>query len=176
MTVGKPRILLFTGDGKGKTTAALGMALRAAGHGMKVLVIQFVKSDPRTGEQVAASALPGIKIIQTGRGFLPPKESPEFQEHREAALAGLAQAGRALESGAWDVLVLDEVCLAAGKNLLTETEVLRVLDAARPGAIIVMTGRYAPPGLVEAADTVTEMRCVKHAYAAGIKAWKGVEH
>jgi cob(I)alamin adenosyltransferase len=176
MTVERPRILLFTGDGKGKTTAALGMAMRAAGHGMKVLVIQFVKSDPRTGEQAAASALAGIRIIQTGRGFLPPKESPEFQEHREAALAGLAQAASALESGAWDMLVLDEVCFAAGKDLLTETEVLRVLDGARPGAIIVMTGRYAPPGLIEAADTVTEMRCVKHAYAAGIEAWKGVEH
>jgi ATP:corrinoid adenosyltransferase len=84
-TKDRGRIILFTGDGKGKTTAALGMVLRASGHGMKALIIQFVKADPSTGELAACRHLPGVEIVQTGRGFIPERTSPEFQEHCSAA-------------------------------------------------------------------------------------------
>jgi cob(I)alamin adenosyltransferase len=172
----KARILLFTGDGKGKTTASLGMALRAVGHGMKVLMIQFIKANQETGEYLAARTLPGLEIIPSGRSFLPPEGAPGLEEHRKAAREGLEGAARALARGECDLLILDEVCLAVAKNLLSESEVLALLGSAREDSIIVMTGRSATPGLLGAADTVTEMGCVKHGYVMGMSAQKGVEY
>jgi len=95
------RVLLFTGDGKGKTTAALGLALRASGHGMRVLVLQFIKA-AITGELSASQKLPNVEFLQTGRGFVPKPESPHFEEHRRAAEEGLEQAARALASGRYE--------------------------------------------------------------------------
>ena len=131
------RILLFTGEGKGKTTAALGMVLRASGHGLRSLVIQFVKSDRSTGE------LAGAKYLPDGREN--------------------------------DLIVLDEICHAVAKGLLPEEEVIDAIRRAGPDTCIVLTGRGATPGLVAVADTVTEMHCRKHGFAAGCKARKGVE-
>ena len=169
------RILLFTGEGKGKTTAALGMVLRASGHGLRSLVIQFVKSDRSTGELAGAKYLPGVEIVQTGRGFLPEPGHPEFAGHREAAARGLDLASRAIDSRENDLIVLDEICHAVAKGLLPEEEVIDAIRRAGPDTCIVLTGRGATPGLVAVADTVTEMHCRKHGFAAGCKARKGVE-
>ena len=172
----KKRILLFTGNGKGKTTAALGMALRASGHGMKTLVIQFVKSDTTTGEIVACERLTNVEIVQTGRGFIPERTSDAFQEHCRAAREGLEMAERALSSGKYGLVILDEICTAVGKGLLDELQVIQAVSKGSPGICTVMTGRHATAGLVSIADTVTEMHPVKHGIAEGWEAQKGVEY
>ncbi|HSR13916.1 MAG TPA: cob(I)yrinic acid a,c-diamide adenosyltransferase [Thermodesulfobacteriota bacterium] len=170
------RILLFTGDGKGKTTAALGLALRASGHGLGTVVIQFVKSDASTGEVAAIKRLPGVEIVLAGRGFIPPEGDPEFALHREAAQMGLDLAAEALISGKYQVVILDEICLAVSRKLISGEKVEEVIRSAVPDMCVVLTGRNAPENLVALADTVTEMRSVKHGFQAGRKAQKGVEH
>jgi cob(I)alamin adenosyltransferase len=169
------RILIFTGDGKGKTTAALGMAVRAHGHGIPVAVIQFVKSDVQTGEFAVLSKLPGVEIFVTGRGFVPPETDPRFAEHRQAAEEGLRIASEAACSGRYGLVILDEGCYAVARNLITEEFVLRLLREKAPGVVIVLTGRGATEGLIAAADTVSDIRCIKHGFDIGLKATKGVE-
>ncbi len=169
------RILIFTGDGKGKTTAALGMALRAAGHDIPVHIVQFIKSDKNVGEMKSVKLLPQIQMVQTGRGFLPGPESPDWHRHTTAAENGLIKASEVLTSGACKVLVLDEVCIAVSKGLLKEEAVIDLLRKAPADACVVLTGRGATPGLIEMADTVTEMRNVKHGFKSGKNAQKGVE-
>lgn len=169
------RILIFTGDGKGKTTAALGMALRAVGHGQRVSFVQFLKNDATTGELAAARHLPGMSIEQAGLGFVPSPTHVAYAAHRQAAQAALARVEQVLDSGAADLVVLDEVCVAISKQLLDVATVLRVLGHARAGTNIVLTGRGASAELMEAADTVTSMTCVKHAMQAGRGADAGVE-
>ncbi|MBM3891197.1 MAG: cob(I)yrinic acid a,c-diamide adenosyltransferase [Verrucomicrobia bacterium] len=171
----KARTLLFTGDGKGKTTAALGMALRAAGHDQRVLVVQFVKADATTGELAACKNLPGVRIVQMGRGFVPRGNSPAFAAHREAAAQALEFAAQAVASADWDLIVLDEICLAIALKLITEESVLELLDRRTRPVCVVLTGRGATARLIERADTVTEMKCVKHGLKQGIKAQPGVE-
>ena len=170
------RILLFTGDGKGKTTAALGMALRASGHRQRVFLLQVIKDNSSTGELVGCSHLPGVQILQTGRGFIPEPESPSFSEHRRAAEEGLTLAGKALKSQQYELVVLDEVCTAVARRLLTEEGVMEVIRMAAPETCVVLTGRKATPGLISLADTITEMRCIKHGFTSGRKAQKGVEY
>ncbi len=170
------RLLIFTGDGKGKTTAALGMALRAAGHGSGVLIVQFVKSDSSTGEIAAIGRLPGVEISQQGRGFIPRAAGAARSAHREAAERALDLAREGLASGRYGLVILDEICVALSARLLEVSAVVEVLSKAQPGACVVLTGRGAPPELLEMADTVTEMRCVKHGYRQGIPAQPGVEY
>lgn len=169
------RILIFTGDGKGKTTAALGMALRAHGHGIPVAVVQFVKSDVKTGEFAALNALPGVEVFVTGRGFVPPKADPGFADHRRAAEEGLRIASEAACSGRYGLVILDEGCYAVARELIAEEFVLRLLREAAPGVTIVLTGRGATERLIAAADTVSEIRCLKHGFDTGRTAQKGVE-
>jgi cob(I)alamin adenosyltransferase len=171
----KGRILIFTGDGKGKTTAALGMALRAHGHGIPVAIIQFVKSDIKTGEFAAINKLTGVDLFVTGLGFVPAETDPRFEEHRRAAAEGLRIASEAACSGRYGLVILDEACFAVARKLITEETVLRLLKEAAPGVTIVLTGRGATEGLIAAADTVSDIRCVKHGFDAGRKAAKGVE-
>ena len=170
----RARILLFTGDGKGKTTAAMGMVMRAAGHGIPVFVIQFIKHE-ETGEIPAAQLLPNVEIAQTGLGFLPQAGDERWPAHKEAAEKALRRAGQALASGAYPMVVLDECVYAVARELLREEDVLALLHAARPETTIILTGRGATEGLMAAADTVTEMRCVKHGLSRGYTAQKGVE-
>jgi cob(I)alamin adenosyltransferase len=170
-----PRILLFTGDGKGKTTAALGMALRAAGHAMRTAIVQFIKSDSTVGEVAAARGNPMIEILQVGRGFLPTPGSPEIVRHRAAAEEGLRRAAEILAGGQFRLVILDEVCLAVARGLLSQEQVIEAVGRAAPGTCVVLTGRGATDALVALADTVTEMRCVKHGMQSGIAAEKGVE-
>ncbi len=171
----RPRILIFTGDGKGKTTAALGMAFRAAGHGLRSCIVQFVKDDPSTGEVAAAAEHPLIEIHQVGRGYLPPPESPLAAEHRQAAEAGLRMAAQVLAEGRVPLVILDEICFAVARGLLDQEQVIDAIGRASPESCIVLTGRDATEGLLALADTVTEMRSVKHGARAGIAAQKGVE-
>jgi len=170
------RTLLFTGDGKGKTTAAMGIAFRAAGHGIPVFIIQFCKSDDSTGELHTASALPNIEFVQCGCGFIPPGV-PDIQinQHRQAASRGLRRAMQAIVSGIYPVVILDEICYAVARGLLDEKSVIDVLQLALQNMSLRLTGRDATPGLISAADTVTEMKCIKHGMDKGIDAQRGIE-
>jgi cob(I)alamin adenosyltransferase len=170
------RILIFTGNGKGKTTAALGMALRASGHGMGVRIIQFIKNDASTGEVRAIHNLTGVELTQTGRGFIPPATSPAFAGHREAAEKGLTLAAETIASGRYDLVVLDEICSAVSYGLLPESRVIDMVHNAPEGICLVLTGRAATPQMIEIADTVTEMNSLKHAFDAELPAQKGVEY
>ncbi|MBW8016160.1 MAG: cob(I)yrinic acid a,c-diamide adenosyltransferase [Planctomycetes bacterium] len=174
MMTDQARILIFTGNGKGKTTAALGMAFRASGHGLQVLVIQFVK-EADTGEIIAANAMANMEIIQTGQGFLPKADSMEYCKHKLAAEEGLALADESIQSGNYDLIILDEICVAVSNGLLSEKEVAQVISKAPPEISLVLTGRNASQGLIDLADTVSNIGCVKHAYHRGIAAQKGVE-
>jgi len=169
-----PRIVLFTGDGKGKTTAALGMVLRAVGHGLATAVVQFIKNDPRTGELVALDRL-GVDVFRGGCGLLPAAESPQFASHREAARGTLAQASTIIESGRYDMIVLDEVCTAVARGLLEERDVLAALEKAEADCVLALTGRDATDALCALADTVSEIHCQKHGHQTGMAAQKGVE-
>ena len=171
----RARVLLFTGEGKGKTTAALGMALRACGHNLPVLIVQFCKADATTGEIAAIENLDGVEIVQTGLGWVPQPSDPQFARHREAAERGLQRVEEDVEARRHRVIVLDEVCYAVARGLLQEARVTDVIRKAAPGCCLVLTGRGATPGLIELADTVTEMRCVKHAMNEGRPAQEGVE-
>ncbi|MCX8022477.1 MAG: cob(I)yrinic acid a,c-diamide adenosyltransferase [Syntrophorhabdaceae bacterium] len=174
-TKGKNRVIIFTGDGKGKTTAALGLALRALGHNKKVVILQFIKADKHSGELSAISSMKGIDIIQVGLGFVPKKGSPEFDAHKKAAEHGLLNVKRLFHEGRYNVYILDEICNAIVYGLIKEEDVINVIKEAPDGSVLVLTGRGATKGLVDLADTVTEMVSIKHGYQTGIKAQEGVE-
>ena len=176
---GRGLVIVFTGDGKGKTTAALGMALRAVGHGMAVKVIQLIKGGWRTGEAEAARRLaPDLEIVQAGRGFthgIPNRRGATRDEHVAAATAALAMAREAMESRRYQMLVLDEALYAIRDRLISVGDVLALIAEKPPSLHLVLTGRNAPPEIVEAADLVTEMREVKHPLGEGISAQRGIE-
>ncbi|TBL78282.1 cob(I)yrinic acid a,c-diamide adenosyltransferase [Paenibacillus thalictri] len=170
--------LVYTGDGKGKTTASLGLAVRAAGRGCKVLILQFIKSPQRTyGEQITLSKI-GIEMRQLGVGFTWTK-TPE--EHREALRVAWDTAKSEVMHGPWDVVILDEInnALAIDRfpvdDVLPLQEVLELI-ASRPGHMhLVLTGRNAKPEVIEQADLVSEIRAVKHYYEEGVPAVLGLE-
>ncbi|MEI8033348.1 MAG: cob(I)yrinic acid a,c-diamide adenosyltransferase [Chlorobiaceae bacterium] len=173
----KRRILLFTGNGKGKSTAAFGMLARALGHGMRARVIQFVKSDDSVGEQRFFSCVNQLEWAQYGRGFLPrDSASPEMEKHRAAAREGLDAAIAALNSDLYDFVLLDELCYALGQKLIPVEPLLDALNGGDDGKIVVLTGRNAPVELLAIADTVTEMQMIKHGWEQGIQAQPGVEN
>jgi len=168
-------VQIYTGEGKGKTTAALGLALRAAGHGLRTYIGQFMKGQSY-GELGAAHRLaPFLTIEQFGRKrFLHVSGAPAAPDVRRAR-RGLARCRAAMLSGRYAIVVLDEVLVAIFFNLLTEADVRAVLDE-RPDAVeIVLTGRRAPASLVRRADLVTEMKARKHYYARGVEARAGIE-
>jgi len=177
----KPRtkglVIVFTGDGKGKTTAALGMALRAVGHHFKVAVIQFIKGTMRYGELQGAKMLaPYIDWTVGGRGFTSGRwnrATPE--EHQEAANEALRVAREKLASGEYRIVILDELLGARAAGLVTTEQILELIREKPPEVHLVITGRGAPPEVIDAADLVTEMRPIKHPYEKGIVAQKGIE-
>ena len=171
----KPRTLIFTGEGKGKTTAAFGMLLRASGHGQRVLVVQFLKANSDSGELLACAGMANVEVVQMGRGFVPPQDHPAFAGHRETAREALAFAQAAVASGKYDLIVLDEICGAMARELIREDDVIALLVKTDRTGCIVLTGRHASASLMKHADTVTEMRCISHGYTQGIAAQKGVE-
>lgn len=170
------RTLIFTGEGKGKTTAALGAVLRAVGHGHRSLIVQFIKADTRLGELAACGMLPGVEIVQMGCGFLPDESSPEFNQHRKAAAKALAFTERAFDSGKYDLVVLDEVCVAVAKRLIEEDRVLELLQHRRGVSCVILTGRDASMRMMKNADTITEMHCVRHGLQHGKQPQRGVEY
>ena len=175
----KGLVIVFTGEGKGKTTAALGMALRADGHGFRVKVVQFIKGDWRYGELAAARRLaPELEVVQAGLGFTVEglrRDDVTREEHEAAAADALRLAREALAAGECRMLILDEVLYALADHLISPGDVLGLIAAKPEGMHLVLTGRAAPAEVVDAADLVTEMREVKHPYAAGIVAQRGVE-
>jgi len=182
-------ILINTGPGKGKTTAALGTAFRAAGNGMRVLVLQFLKGSWHYGELDAAQALnsalsqpnqqlPGsgnFVIKQLGRGFVKVGGAETDPEDIRMVEAAWAESAAAILSGDWDLVVLDEINYAIGYHMLSPEAVAEVLRRKPEMVNVILTGRNAHPLLVELADTVTEMREIKHAYQKGILAQRGIE-
>ena len=170
-------ILINTGPGKGKTTAALGTALRAVGCGMRVLVLQFIKGSWHYGELDAAEALgPNFVIKQMGRGFVKVGGAEADPEDIRLVRAAWDEAHQAIDSGEWDLVVLDEINYAINYKMLDVAAVAEALKAKPEMVHVILTGRNAHPLLVELADTVTEMREVKHAYARGIQAQRGIEY
>ena len=173
-------VIVHTGDGKGKTTAALGLALRAWGDGLRVLILQFIKGGWRGGELNAIAALAKsaaggtIELRQMGKGFTR-KGDVDAAEHQRAAQAALAEARAAITSGAWDLVILDEINYAVKFGLLETSDVLALLDARPPALHVVLTGRDAAPEVIARADLVTEMHLVKHPFQHGVKAQRGIE-
>lgn len=171
----KGLVQVYTGNGKGKTTASLGLALRAIGHGMKVYVVQFMKGDTDYGEIVAARKLKNLKIVQFGRKEFVDRENPAKIDIQLARKA-LKQAEKAIMSGKYDIVVLDEINVALEWKLIGLGDVLAVVKKRPKHVELVLTGRYAHPQLVRCADLVTEMREVKHPYQKGVLAREGIEH
>jgi len=172
----KGLILINTGPGKGKTTAALGTALRAVGNGMRVLVLQFLKGSWHYGELDAVLAnAPNFVLKQMGRGFVKVGGAETDPEDIRLVEAAWAESAAAILSGEWDLVVLDEINYAIGYKMLSPEVVAEVLRRKPEMTHDILTGRNAHPILVELADTVTEMREVKHAYQKGILAQRGIE-
>lgn len=165
---------VYTGDGKGKTTAALGLALRSAGAGLRVYIGQFIKSGAYNEIRALERFDECITCRQYGRGCFILGE-PE-REDRDMAQQGLAEARGILEAGEHDVVILDEINVAVYLGLIKEQEVLELLDLRPASVELVLTGRKAFPALMEAADLVTEMRERKHYYALGVLAREGIEN
>jgi cob(I)alamin adenosyltransferase len=174
-SIGRGYTHVYTGDGKGKTTASLGLALRAVGNDLKVLVIQFMKGPEMTGERRAVQHLaPGMEIRPMGRdGLLHPGDIME----KDQTLAGeaLDEALSEISGSRWDMLILDEINTACALGLVPVERVIHLMDLKPDGVELVLTGRGAAKEIVEKADLVTEMREIKHYYAKGVKARKGIE-
>lgn len=174
--------IVYTGNGKGKTSAALGAVLRALGHGWRVLVIQFFKGDwPIVfGEVELAKRLgPQLEVLQLGRGFVKAMgDKKPFEEHLAAAREALATAEAKIRSGAYDLIVLDEIVYAidyAGVQLVSLDEVLALINAKPASLHLILTGRDAPQALIDRADLVTRMDEVKHPWQSKIPAQVGID-
>ena len=170
-----PRVILLTGDGKGKTTAALGMVLRAAGHGLRVALIHFIKDNRDTGETRALARFPEVEVVFCGRGFVRAPSPAQLARHREAAQRGLNLARERLQAPEPAMVVLDEICGAVALGLLDASAVAEAVRNAPPGKIVILTGRQAAPELLALADTVSAIACVRHGMDAGWPAQPGVE-
>jgi cob(I)alamin adenosyltransferase len=166
---------VYTGDGRGKTTAAIGLAFRAVGHGLHVHIIQFMKGDESYGEVVSCKAHPNIRIEQFGRPeFVNPTEPSTVDV--ELAAKGLARAREVLERGEADLVILDELNVAVGFGLVSTEDVMGLLDLRPDHVELLITGRMAPPELIARADLVTEMREVKHPFNEGVLAREGIDN
>jgi cob(I)alamin adenosyltransferase len=170
-------IIVNTGPGKGKTTAAMGTALRAVGQGMKVLMLQFLKGSWHYGELDAVKAFgDNFMMKQMGRGFVKVgAEKPDPEDVRMVEEAW-AEAETAIHSGEWDLVVLDEINYAISYKMLDPEKVAESLRKKPEMVHVILTGRNAHSTIVELADTVTEMRQVKHAYEKGVMAQRGIEY
>lgn len=168
-------VQVYTGNGKGKTTAALGLAFRAVGRGLRVCMVQFIKGGGLYGEHLAAEQLyPLLTIHQTGRDGWVTKGNPDPEDLRHARVA--MELGRlALTGGDFDLVILDEINGAAWFGLVTVEEILALMAAKPPTVELVLTGRSADERVIAAADLVTEMREVKHYFRAGVQARVGIE-
>lgn len=174
MPLSRGYVQVYTGEGKGKTTASLGQALRACGHGFKVLMIQFMKGSKNYGELSISESVPGLEIIQKGLPTFVKKGEPSEEDLRLAA-EGMDLARKAVREAAHDILILDEINCAVDYGLVDVNEVLEVIAEKPEGMELILTGRYAPKEFVDIADLVTEMREVKHHYNNGVQMREGIE-
>ncbi|MBP9711743.1 MAG: cob(I)yrinic acid a,c-diamide adenosyltransferase [Candidatus Pacebacteria bacterium] len=171
-------LLAFTGDGKGKTTAALGNALRLLGSGKRAVMIQFIKGPWESGEHVSSLRLaPDFKIIKTGKGFVHILgDDRPFEEHQDAAMKGLEVAREEIKGGKYHLLILDEVHNAVALDLIPLSQLLIFLDYAKDKVeYVITTGRDVPKEIIERADLVTEVRNIKHPFDKGVMATKGLD-
>ena len=172
-------LMVHTGDGKGKTTAALGLALRAFGAGLRVLILQFIKGGQTYGELNAIKLLEKIpdaegkiKIKQCGIGFT---NKGDFDEHKKFAQETLKLAEKEILSGEWDLIILDEINYAVKFGLIGEEELFALIKKRPAEVHLLLTGRDAPKKIIEVADLVTEMTLIKHPFQQGVKAQRGIE-
>lgn len=174
----KGLVLVITGYGKGKTTTALGLALRACGHRMKVAIIQFMKGDLYTGEWDGVKRMDcPIELIPTGKGFCGIQGNPyPFEEHRRNAQEAIQLAQQKIGSNEVDLLILDEINNALRLKLVDLEQVLEIIRRKPPLMHLVLTGRDAPPEVIGLADTVSEVREIKHAYQKGIEPQPGIDY
>lgn len=175
--VPKGLIVVITGNGKGKTTSALGMVLRSVGHGMKVCMIQFMKGDLYAGEWDGIKKLPGVELHVTGKGFCGIRGNPfPWSEHRSNAQDAVALAREKISSHAFDVVILDEINNAVKLKLVDLDQVMGLLELKAPLMHLVLTGRDAHPDLVALADTVSEVVEIKHPYRKDIEPQPGIDY
>ena len=169
----KGYIQIYTGEGKGKTTAALGLTLRAVGAGKKVLFAQFVKGQKYSEIKAIEQFLPNVVLKQYGLKFFIDKLPSE--EDIKSAKAGLTELAEIIKSSDYDIIVLDEVNIALYYDLFSVEELIEILMNKKEETELILTGRYAPQELIEIADLVTEMKEIKHYYQQGVIARKGIE-
>jgi cob(I)alamin adenosyltransferase len=170
--------LVFTGNGKGKTTAAVGLAVRAAGNRLRVFFLQFIKGQWKTGEREILRGIPGVDLEVTGRGFTIERlRNPKIpmEDHAAAAAHGWQVAKQIVREGEYDLVVLDEVLPAVKAGLVPLAEVVELVKSKPSEVHLALTGRGAPPELIEVADLVSEIQPIKHPYQRGIKAQRGIE-
>ncbi len=170
----KGLLVVFTGNGKGKTTAALGCAVRALGHNCKVGMVQFVKGRWKSGELESMKRFKDLMDIHTlGRGFI--KSDRDLQKNKTASLEAWEFTKKLIESSTYQIIILDELTYLLKYKVIKESEVLDVLVNRPLGLHLIVTGRNAPQSLIEAADLVTEMKEIKHPLDGGITCQKGIE-
>jgi cob(I)alamin adenosyltransferase len=172
---GKGLVQVFTGNGKGKTSAALGAAVRASGHGLKVFIVFFMKGKYEYGEYNSLAKLPNVTMESFGFRSLTDPNDVKEKEKEQARLA-LAASRDAIQSGKYDMVIMDEINVATGFNLIELDDVIKMIREKPPKIDLILTGRYADPKLLEIADLVTEMVKVKHPFDSGILARKGIEY
>jgi len=175
MDVDKGLIQVYTGSGKGKTTAAMGLAMRAAGQGLRVYIVQFMKGWPYYGELSTVGRHPNITLKQFGRPDFVDKEHPEPIDVRMAQDA-LEHGREIVMSGEYDLVILDEVNVALEWKLIELQDLLSLLDGKPEGVELVLTGRYAHPEVITRADVVTEMKEIKHPYQRGLTSRQGIDY
>jgi len=170
-------VIVYTGKGKGKTTAALGMVLRALGHGLKVVMIQFIKGSWHYGELTSSSRLqPDFELVAAGKGFVGiMDDNKPIEDHVKAAREALQISKEKITSGKYDIVILDEINYAVNLKLISVDDVLELIKLKPKKTTLVLTGNYANDKVIEAADLVTEMKEIKHPYKMGKKAKRGVD-
>jgi cob(I)alamin adenosyltransferase len=171
-------VIVYTGHGKGKTTAALGLALRAMGHGFRVSIVQFLKGGFDYGEFKAVERLqPEITIKPMGVGCMGILDDDKpVEDHKEAARRALEESRRTIASGDYDIVVLDEINIAIHLKLITVEDLMHIIKDRPENITLVITGRYADSRVIDAADLVTEMKEIKHPFRKGILSRKGIDH
>lgn len=173
----KGLVIVYTGKGKGKTTAALGIALRAVGYKKKICMIQFIKGSWHYGEMHSSKKLePEFEMIAVGKGFVGilDDKSPK-EDHKETAKEAIRISKEKIRSGAYDIVILDEINYAVNLELISIKEVMELIESKPSETDLVLTGNYAKKEIIERADLVTEMKEIKHPFQLGIKAKKGID-
>lgn len=169
--------IVYTGKGKGKTTAALGLALRATGYDKKICMIQFIKGSWHYGEMDSTKKLePGFEMVAVGKGFVGiiDDKSPK-EDHEKVAKEAIEISNEKIQSRKYDIIILDEINYAVNLNLISVDDVLKLIKTKPDDVDLVLTGNYAKEEVIEIADLVTEMREIKHPFQKGIKARKGID-